>query len=100
MKKHGLKIYPAEDKLVSADNSDLHCVGVCYIHINGFASRTLVADSIGEDLLIGWPDLIQLGVISPNFPEVCRVASASPTAHQKIIDNLQSQYKDLSLIHI
>ena len=59
-KKYGLEVYPCADKLVSADMSDLHCVGAVYIHLCDVPTRALVSKAVSNDILVGWPDLTKL----------------------------------------
>ena len=68
-KAHGLRIKPCTDKLIAADDSELDCRGEAELWIDEVKTRALVSNSLKNEVIIGWPDLKRLGIISPNFPE-------------------------------
>ena len=53
---------------MGADEQDLSCKGAVYIRINGIPTKALVTTALKEELIVGWPDLIKLGVIGDSFP--------------------------------
>ena len=64
-----MKLQPSHDKLVTADDSELGCRGFVDITVDDIPTKALVTNSLNEELIIGWPDMIRLGIISPNFPK-------------------------------
>ena len=66
-RSYGMKLQPSQDKLVTADDSELDCRGFVNLTLDDIPTKALVTDSLTEEL-IGWLDMIHLGIISPNFP--------------------------------
>ena len=68
-KTYSMKLQPCHDKLVTADDLELDCRVFVDITVDDIPTKALVTNSLHEELIIGWPDMIHLGIISPNFPE-------------------------------
>ena len=67
----GIRVAPTCNKtLVTADEKDMEVVGTAHIMVNDKQLRCLVSSSIEGEIFFGWQDLIQLGVISPDFPSL------------------------------
>ena len=65
----GMRVNPTcNETLVTADEKEMEVVGTAQIEVNNKSLRCLVSSSISGEIFFGWQDLIQLGVISPNFP--------------------------------
>ena len=65
----GMRVNPAcNETLITADEKEMEVVGTAQIEVNNKRLRRLVSSSISGEIFFGWQDLIQLGVISPNFP--------------------------------
>ena len=67
----GIRIAPTCNKtLITADDKEMEVVGSAHITVNDRPLRCLVSSSIVGEIFFGWQDLIQLGVISPDFPNM------------------------------
>ena len=67
----GMRVNPTcNETLVTADEKEMEVVGTAHIEVNNNQLRCLVSSSISGEIFFGWQDLIQLGVISPNFPSL------------------------------
>ena len=60
------------ERLVGADDKDLTCKGAVYIRIDDVPTKALVTTALKDELIVGWPDLIKLGVIGDSFPHPIR----------------------------
>ena len=101
-KKYALRSKRSTAKLVAADDSELDCSGKVEILIDNVKTMALVTKSLKDELIIGWPDLIRLGIISPNFPERT-VHTANKVEHgdtDEALTKLKQQYKDILTDHL
>ena len=98
---YGLTKHSTTESLVAADDSDLACCGAVYINVNGLRTKALVTTALSNELIIGWRNLEDLGVIPRNFPTVgsCHAVSAISTAPPpelqcppNFIDNLVNSF--------
>ena len=76
---------------MAADNSDLGCIGVTYIHLGNHPTKALVATAISQDILVGWPDLRHLGVIPQDFPTF-KAATTMSDQYAKVVTDLQEEF--------
>ena len=62
------------ETFVTADEKEIEVVGMAHITVDQTSMRCLVSPSISREIFFGWQDLIHLGVISPDFPNIPREA--------------------------
>ena len=73
------------EKLYAADDSPLDVTGSTLLRINNVPIRALVTESIVNDMLIGWKDLIRLNIIPENFPKpMCNNAVRALTSEKDV----------------
>ena len=83
---HSLRITVCpHEKLYAADDSPLDVTSSTMLRINNVPIRAIVTESIINDMLIGWKDLIRLNIIPENFPKpMCNHAVRALTTEKDI----------------
>ena len=56
------------ESLIAADDNPMDVTGVTRFCINGIMIRAIVSASVKDDILVGWHDLMRLGIIPEEFP--------------------------------
>ena len=72
---------------MGADDRDLSCKGAVYIRINGIPTKALVTSALKNELIVGWPDLMKLGVIGDSFPRPIRAIHLQENLQEIQSDN-------------
>ena len=102
---YGMMIRPAaNDQLLSADDTKMNVAGYTRFRINDVIIRAIVSNSVKDDILIGWRDLIRLGVISETFPNPSAARVCTLEASQDNFDTekqaLLTEFPDVLLDHL
>ena len=91
-----MKLHSTTTKLRAANNTHMPCAGKCNVYIkyqdNVVKTKALVTDGLRNEILIGRPDLKELGVISKCFPEAVRVRALTIT---DLCDEIKVDFNDV-----
>ena len=85
-----LKINPkGRERLIAANKAQMKCLGSVFVEIEylnkKIMTHCLVTPDLGNDLFIGWSELVLLGVLNENFPRpslVNAVGQKAPVTRQ------------------
>ena len=58
------------ETLVTANEKEMEVVGTAHNTVDQKSLRCLILPSISKEIFFSWQDLIQLEVISPDFPNM------------------------------
>lgn len=97
IKKYGLKTKESTEKILAANESRVDCSGRIDIYVendkHGAKINALVSKDVNT-ILISWHDMINLGVLHPEFPNACYKTSEE-TFNQDRYNKLLTEYKDV-----
>jgi len=72
-KHFNINIQPSTNRLFAADDSELRCEGHAVIKVEGIRIKPLISSSLKNEIIIGWKDLVSLGVLPSTFPELPQI---------------------------
>ena len=91
-----LKLHSTKTQLRAANNTHMPCAGKCNVSLkyqgNVVKTKALVTDGLHNEILIGRPDLKELGVIPTCFPEAVRVRALTIT---DLSDEIKADFDDV-----
>ena len=64
----------------------------------GVPTKALVTTALKEELIIGWPDLIKLGVIGDSFPHPIRAIHLQEN-NIELVEKLRNEFPEAFLRH-
>ena len=87
---YGMTVKPAvNEQLLSVDDTAMDVAGYTRIAIKGVPIKAIVSNSVKDDILIGWRDLIRLDVIPESFPSKVCAATATCSPEESTIAKRQ-----------
>ena len=97
--RKGLEIKPApNEQLLSADETGLNVAGHTRFNVNGTHVKAIVSKSLKNELLIGWRDLMRLGIIPETFPNRydALFATQATISEQDMDERLNTLYEEFA----
>ena len=93
--KHGITYHPTTERLFAADDNEIACEGTAVVKIEGHRLKPLISSAIKSDIILSWHDLVTLGAIPADFPNINSVKATKTKKEDNLIDQLIEDYPDV-----
>lgn len=100
-KTYGMTVRKSDnERLLAADDSTLDVSGHTRIQIGDVWIKALVSDSLSQEILLGWRDMIRLSIIPEDFPQPHQcfhsVAKATPDHTKRVEEEIKTLFSEFA----
>ena len=98
--RHGIKYEPTSHRLKTANKEDMRVSGQIRFRVSTDGSRNgnyvdaLVSPDVSDEIMISWHALVDMRLITLNFPDITRMIRRGPDSFERILEDYSDVFTD------